>query len=111
MADLAQVVGKKISRLFAECLDQFDEVLEVEAALIRFQPCKLSRGDSNTPRHFGLASPFPLPELPENSSVHSLNPDQRGSVIESRAQLFGQVRHLEWLLQKSPAMFTDARAY
>lgn len=111
MANPTQIVGKKISRLFAKGFDQLDEVLEIETALVRFQPRKLRRGDSNASRHFGLASPFHLPELPENSSVHSLYPNQSRIVMESRVELSRQGRHLEWLLQESPAVLAHARAY
>lgn len=43
VTDVAEVIGEEIARFFAEGFSDADEVLDIEAALIRFEPCELRR--------------------------------------------------------------------
>src|SRR5438045_2050127 len=54
--DVTEVIRQKVARLFAELLGDADEVLDIQPALIRFQPRQLRRRDPDAPRHFGLSA-------------------------------------------------------
>ena len=70
MTDLPEVVRKEIARLFAESFGDADEVLDIQPALIRFQPGQLRGRDPHAPGHFGLASPLRFAELSEDLAIH-----------------------------------------
>lgn len=70
MADVAEVVWKEIARLFAESFGDADEILEVQPALIGFQPGQLRRGDPHAPGYFGLAACLRFTEVSEDSTIH-----------------------------------------
>src|ERR1700724_1436657 len=72
MSDVTQVVGKEIARLFTERFGDPDEVLEVQAALIRFQPGQLRGGDPYTSRDRGLTAASRFTKLPEDSTVQDV---------------------------------------
>ena len=70
MSDVAEVIRKKIARLFAESGDDGGEILDVQTALIRFQPGELRRGNPDAPRYVRLGTSLRFAELPEDSTVH-----------------------------------------
>src|SRR5207248_2403704 len=64
--DLADIIRKEIARLLAEGLGDLDEILDIEPALIRFQPGELSGGDPHASCNIGLSASLGFAELPEN---------------------------------------------
>src|ERR1051325_1165555 len=70
MPDLSEVVRQEIARLLAEGLGDVDEVLDIEPALVGFQPGELRRGDSHASGQLGLGASLRFAELPEKSAVH-----------------------------------------
>ena len=77
MADVTEIVREEIARLLAESFGDADEILDVQPALIRFQPRELRRGDPHAPGHLGLEAAFRFAELPEDSTVHTDRPCTR----------------------------------
>ena len=70
MGHVAEIVRKEIARLFAQSPGDTDEILNVQAALICFQPGQLRRRDPCAPRHVSLAASLSFPKLPQNASIH-----------------------------------------
>ena len=85
---MAEVVGKEVTRLLAQLLDDSDEVLDVETALFGFQARQLCGRNPGLPRDIRLRAPFGFAQLPEHLAIHD------GSIMDHRYLFVNMLKNI-----------------
>lgn len=71
MADVSEIVRQQIARLFTERFRNTDEILHIQAALTRFKPGQMRRGDPHASSEVSLTACLRFTKLPKNAAVHA----------------------------------------